>query len=99
MWCMMTWCLSILMIYLISLPSVHLCRQQFFEIVKNTLQEHFKLSVDKLLKHLMTSSSMKDDDIRCVEKERVSVLVSRKLSSPFPSPQRSLLWGLHVPWC
>ena len=39
-------------------------RQQFFEIVKETLQNHFKVSVDKLLKHLASGPSLKDDDIR-----------------------------------
>ena len=39
-------------------------RLQFFEIVKDTLQEQFKVNIDKLLKHLTSGSSLKDDDIR-----------------------------------
>lgn len=39
-------------------------RLQFFEIVKETLQNIFKVNIDKLLKHLATGPSVKDDDIR-----------------------------------
>ena len=40
-------------------------RQQFFGIVKEALQQHFKISIDKLLKHLsQTGSDLTDDDIR-----------------------------------
>lgn len=39
-------------------------RQQFFEVVKEMLQNHFKVSIDKLLKHLASGPSLKDDDIR-----------------------------------
>ena len=41
-----------------------LCREQFFEIVKDSLQQHFKINIDKLLKHLTKSSGLIDDDIR-----------------------------------
>lgn len=39
-------------------------REQFFEIVKGTLQESFKVGIDKLLKHMSTSGHLVDDDIR-----------------------------------
>lgn len=39
-------------------------RLQFFDIVKETLNKHFKVNIDKLLSHLATSGSLKDDDIR-----------------------------------
>ena len=39
-------------------------RLQFFEIVKETLHGHFKVNVDKLLKHLASGPSLVDDDIR-----------------------------------
>ncbi len=39
-------------------------REQFFAIVKDTLQETFKVGADKLLQHLTTSGSLTDDDIR-----------------------------------
>jgi len=41
-----------------------LYREQFFGIVKESLQQHFKINIDKLLKHLTKSSSLVDDDIR-----------------------------------
>lgn len=41
------------------------CRREFFGIVKEALQQHFKISIDKLLKHLsQTGSDLTDDDIR-----------------------------------
>ena len=40
-------------------------RGQFFEIVKETLNQNFKVGIDKLLKHLTMSGSLRDDDIRC----------------------------------
>ena len=39
-------------------------RLQFFEIVKETLHNHFKVNIDKLLKHLASGPSVKDDDVR-----------------------------------
>ena len=38
---------------------------QFFEIVKDTLHQQFKMSIDKLLGGLASSGGLKDDDIRC----------------------------------
>ena len=38
-------------------------RSKFFEIVKDTCQQQFKASLDKVLKSL-SSASLKDDDIR-----------------------------------
>ncbi|KAL5473898.1 hypothetical protein EMCRGX_G028462 [Ephydatia muelleri] len=39
-------------------------RVKFFEIVKDTCQQQFKASLDKLLKPLSSGASLKDDDIR-----------------------------------
>lgn len=39
-------------------------RLQFFEVVKEMLSQYFKVNIDKLLSHLCTSGSLKDDDIR-----------------------------------
>ncbi len=39
-------------------------RLQFFDIVKETLHQFFKVGIDKLLSHLATSGGLKDDDIR-----------------------------------
>lgn len=40
-------------------------RLQFFEIVKHTLQQYFKVNIDKLLSHLATpGKSLVDDDVR-----------------------------------
>ena len=39
-------------------------RLQFFNIVKGTLQQYFKVNIDKLLGHLATSGGLVDDDIR-----------------------------------
>ena len=39
-------------------------RQRFFEIVCNETQQHFKTSLDKLLKDLTTSGTLIDDNIR-----------------------------------
>ena len=39
-------------------------RLQFFDIVKETLHQYFKVGIDKLLVHLATSGNLKDDDIR-----------------------------------
>lgn len=42
-------------------------RLKFFSIVKEMLNQYFKINIDKLLGHLATSGSLKDDDIRCEE--------------------------------
>lgn len=39
-------------------------RETFFEIVKGTCQNHFKLSIDKILGHLSKSGKVSDGDIR-----------------------------------
>ena len=40
-------------------------RQQFFDIVSKETQDHFKISLDKLLKHLIISdSALIDDNVR-----------------------------------
>lgn len=39
-------------------------RLNFFNIVKETLQKYFKVSMDKLLGHLATSGALEDDNIR-----------------------------------
>lgn len=39
-------------------------REKFFDIVKEMLQQYFKMSIDKLLNHLSTSGSLVDDNIR-----------------------------------
>ncbi len=41
-------------------------RSQFFEIVKEMLQQFFKVNIDKLLSGLATSDKLVDDDIRSV---------------------------------
>lgn len=41
-------------------------RLQFFEIVKEMLQQYFKMNADKLLGHLATSGKLVDDDVRYV---------------------------------
>lgn len=41
-------------------------RLQFFEIVKEMLQQYFKMSIDKLLSGLATSGKLVDDDIRSI---------------------------------
>ncbi len=39
-------------------------RLSFFNIVKEMLNKYFKISMDKLLGHLSSSSDLKDDNIR-----------------------------------
>lgn len=39
-------------------------REKFFSIVKEMLQQYFKVSIDKLLSHLTTTGSLVDDNIR-----------------------------------
>ena len=41
-------------------------RLSFFNIVKDTLNKYFKVSMDKLLGHLSTSGGLADDNIRCL---------------------------------
>ena len=36
----------------------------FFNLLNEILQNHFKTSFDKLLRHLATGPKLKDDDIR-----------------------------------
>lgn len=39
---------------------------QFFEIVKDKLNQYFKVNINKLLSHLATSGTLVDDDIRYI---------------------------------
>lgn len=39
-------------------------RLQFFGIVKEMLNQYFKVNIDKLLVHLAASGGLRDDDIR-----------------------------------
>ena len=39
-------------------------RVQFFGIVKETLNETFKMNIDKLLSHLSPTGNLEDDNIR-----------------------------------
>jgi dynein heavy chain len=39
-------------------------RQSFFQVIKDKLQESFKMSIDKLFKHLRPDGPVQDDDIR-----------------------------------
>ena len=39
-------------------------REMFFKLLNEILQNHFKTSFDKLLRHLATGPKVKDDDIR-----------------------------------
>ena len=41
-------------------------RLQFFEIVKQTLNQYFKVNISKMLSHLSTEGNLVDDDIRFV---------------------------------
>lgn len=48
---------------------LHICfyssiREMFFSLLNDILQNHFKTSFDKLLRHLATGPKVKDDDIR-----------------------------------
>ena len=74
-------------------------RQQFFGIVKEALQQHFKISIDKLLKHLsQTGSDLTDDDIRshtCTHAHMHTHIVDIQFSlsthlHPLPSHTHSL---------
>ena len=42
-------------------------RLNFFDIMKETLQQYFKISVDSLLGHLSTTGNFVDDDIRLLD--------------------------------
>ena len=57
------WSLSF---YFTSHCAYLISRVKFFEIVKDTCQQQFKTSIDKLLKPLSSAASLKDDDIRSV---------------------------------
>ena len=39
-------------------------REMFFNLLNDIVQNHFKTSFDKLLRHLATGPKIKDDDIR-----------------------------------
>ena len=39
-------------------------REMFFKLLNEIVQNHFKTSFDKLLRHLATGPKVKDDDIR-----------------------------------
>ena len=51
-------------------------RLQFFEIVKQTLNQYFKVNINKMLSHLSTEGNLVDDDIRFVIKS-LSLVISR----------------------
>ena len=62
------------------------CRQEFFGIVKEALQQHFKISIDKLLKHLsQTGSDLTDDDIRSLTCTHVHTCTHTYLTYSSPS--------------
>ncbi len=47
-----------------ELTSVCCSREKFFQIVKDTCQNNFKVSIDKILGHLTMSGKVKEDNIR-----------------------------------
>ena len=74
-------------------------RQQFFGIVKEALQQHFKISIDKLLKHLsQTGSDLTDDDIRshtCTHAHVHTHMVDIQFSLSPPIPISLLSLSTH----
>lgn len=55
-------CACICKVHIVHLFCVH--RNKFFEIVKDTSQQCFKVGLDKLLKHLAPTGTLTDDHIR-----------------------------------
>ena len=41
-------------------------RRAFFEMIKETLQQMFKMNIDRLFQHLRSDGAICDDDMRCV---------------------------------
>lgn len=60
-------------------------RLKFFEIVKQTLHQYFKVNIDKLLSHLSKSGgSLMDDDIRYCKREQLDQGGSISSGNTFP---------------